>query len=131
MLMKKYPIRSSATTIEAIDGSSGLPQETLEYLEIQPPAEAMLPWTDLDNEVSSWRRNQAISPPSLTFLNEFLSVKRYSIVVGVVERWREILTQLPVFISKVNLTPNTTGKRLGPSYGPRYISRMILCEIVF
>jgi len=42
----------------------------------------------------------------------------------------EILTQLPVFISKVNLIPNTTRKRLGPSYGPRYISRMILCEIV-
>jgi len=51
-------------------------------------------------------------------------------VVGVVVRWLEILTQLPVFISKVSLIPNTTSKRLGPSYGPRYISRMILCEIV-
>jgi len=51
-------------------------------------------------------------------------------VVGVVVRWIEILTQLPVFISKVNLMPNTTSKRLGPSYGPQYISRMILCEIV-
>jgi len=54
--MKKYPIRSSATTIEALDGSGALPQETLEYLEIQPPAEAMLPWTDLDNEVSNGKR---------------------------------------------------------------------------
>jgi len=32
MLMKKYPIRSSATTIEALDGSGALPGETLEYL---------------------------------------------------------------------------------------------------
>jgi len=48
MLMKKYPIRSSATTIKALDGLGALPQETLEYLEIQPPAEAMLPWTYLD-----------------------------------------------------------------------------------
>jgi len=39
MLMKKYPIRSSATKIESLDGSGALPQETLEYLEIQPPAE--------------------------------------------------------------------------------------------
>jgi len=48
----------------------------MEHLEIQPPVEAMLPWTDLDNEVSSWRRNQAVSPAS-TFLdsNEFLSEK--------------------------------------------------------
>jgi len=51
-------------------------------------------------------------------------------VVAEVVRWIEILTQLPVFISAVNLIPNTTSKRLGPSYGPRYISRMILCEIV-
>ena len=42
------------TTIEALDGSGALPQETLEYLEIQPPVEAMLSWTDLDNKVS-WR----------------------------------------------------------------------------
>ena len=38
-------IRSSATTIEVLDGSGALPQETLEYLEIQPPVEAR---TDLD-----------------------------------------------------------------------------------
>jgi len=76
MLMKKYAIRSSPTTIEALDGSVALPQETLEYFEIQPPTEAMLPWTDLDNEVSSWRRNQAVSPHQ-PFLdsNEFLSEK--------------------------------------------------------
>jgi len=48
--------------IHALDGSGALPEETLEYLEIQPPAEAILPWTDLDNKVSSWRRNQAVSP---------------------------------------------------------------------
>jgi len=66
MLMKKYPIRSSATTIEALDGSGALLQGILEYSEIQPPAEAMLPWTNLDNEVSSWRRNQAVS-----FINVF------------------------------------------------------------
>jgi len=41
--MKKYPIRSSATKIEALDGSGALPQEILEYLKIQPPAEARLP----------------------------------------------------------------------------------------
>ena len=52
-------------------------------------------------------------------------------MVGVVVSWIEILTQLPVFISKVNLIPNKASKRLGPSYGPRYISRMILCEIEF
>jgi len=28
MLMKKYPIRSSATRIEALDGSGALPQES-------------------------------------------------------------------------------------------------------
>ena len=55
-------IRSSATTIKALDGLGALPQETLEYLEIQPPAEAMLPWTDLDDELSNWRKNQAFSP---------------------------------------------------------------------
>jgi len=53
MLMKKYPIQSSATRIETLNGSGALPQETLEYLEIQPPVEAMLPWTDFDNEVSN------------------------------------------------------------------------------
>jgi len=70
MLMKKYPISHLQQR------SKLLRESTLEYLEIQPPAEAMLPWTDFDNEVSScsWRGNQAVSPPS-TFLNEFLSEK--------------------------------------------------------
>jgi len=55
MLMKKYPIRSSATTIEALDGLGALPQETLEYLEIQPPVEAML---------SCWIMNEFLSEKS-------------------------------------------------------------------
>jgi len=67
MLMKKYPIRSSATRIETLDRSGAFPEETLEYLEIQLPVEAMLPWTDLDNEVSNWRRNPAVSPPINVF----------------------------------------------------------------